>query len=72
MEYTSAVPDTDGRLSLRWVVDVTNEATGYTAINLQYDLLIKKSDLSASLQIQSATGDSLDFSAPGTCVREKW
>jgi len=39
---------------------------------VQCDLLIKKSDLSARMQIKSAIGDSLEFSAAGTCVRESW
>lgn len=26
--------DTDARLSLRWIVDITNESTGYTAIDM--------------------------------------
>lgn len=63
--------DNDARLSLRWVVKFKAE-TGRTIINLQYDLLIMKSDMSARMRTLNSVGDSREFTAPGTCERAEW
>lgn len=64
--------DNDARLSLRWVVKITDDETGISLVNLQYDLTLLKKNMTARIKVKMAQGDTLEFSAPGTCVREKW
>ena len=63
--------DTDGRLSVRWKVKVKDEENGIALFDLWFDLRILKGPMTARLRMK-ATGDTYEFTAPGTCTREKW
>lgn len=63
--------DTDRRISLRWKVKVKDEENGIALFDLWFDLTILKGPMTARLRLK-ATGDTYEFSAPGTCTREKW
>lgn len=63
--------DNEARVSIRWIVKAIFSDTGKSR-KFQFDLTLLKGPMTARIAVKLAAGETLEPSAPGSCVIQKW